>query len=506
MALKPTVKVMPHQQKAIDKASANDGNVLLVHSMGMGKTLTSIAIAEKLREEGKAKKVLAVVPASLRSNFVDNGIKKYTDNSVTMFGSVTEHNAYIYDKRIPNTDYYVVSYDMFRKDPHEYIDRTKADTVIIDEIHNFRNMETENYKKMMSARKKVCNVIGLTGTPFNNHPFDVVPALNIVTNEGHDLGTKKEEFQRRFVIKKDDSTHTLKNEAAMKQEFSKWVDYANIDDMNSDDMPDKIVKTVDVEMSPEQVQQYKFVMRRVPPHVRELIANNMPVNRKEAMWILPMITQARGVCNTPSYLDSSLPLSLAAEKSPKIKRVLDDVEQHLKETPDGQVIIHSHLVEGGTNVVSAGLKARGIKHVLFTGQVDHDERNKGIKAYNAGKVKVAVLSSAGVTGLNLPNTTFHAALDGHFNPAVIDQIEARGIRAGGQAHRPPGKRKVLVKRYQSVRPSNFLTGLGRVFKKEATVDQWIYTLANNKSEFNRQAEEIMKTAKAAFARYITNTR
>lgn len=56
--LKEDVSLLPHQVSAAQKTVARDGNIILAHKVGTGKTLTSIAAFEALKgetEEVKAK-------------------------------------------------------------------------------------------------------------------------------------------------------------------------------------------------------------------------------------------------------------------------------------------------------------------------------------------------------------------------------------------------------------------------------------------------------------------
>jgi superfamily II DNA or RNA helicase len=392
---------------------------------------------------------------------------------------------------------------MFRKDPHKYLDKTGADTMIVDEMHNFRNPNTINYQQMKSVRGRVKNFIGLTGTPFNNHPYDVVPLIDIVSNGKHGLGKNQKEFNQRYIAEQfqrdmkgkatGEKVNTVINKEHLQKELGKWIHHADSSDLNSDDVPKKVVQDINVEMSPTQVDHYKFVMRRVPYHVRERIRRGMPVSRKEAFHVLPMLQQSRNVMNGVHYLDKRIPLEVSAERTPKIRRVLDDIEQHMAETKDAQIVVHSHMLEGGVDVVSAGLKARGIPHGIFTGKVNKDERDQAVNEYNKGKKRVMLISSAGTTGLNLPNTTMHVALDGHYNPGVIDQIEARGVRAGGLAHREPERRNVMVRRYKSVFPDNWMHKMG-IRRKDVSVDEWMYGLAGNKQDLNNQVDTLLKSA------------
>lgn len=481
----------------------------------LGKTLSSINIADRLVREGKAKKTLVVVPASLRTNFVENGIKKYTTDKATTFGSIMEGRNHIDDVKIPDTPYYVVSYDMFRKDAHKYIDRTKADTLIVDEMHNFRNPNTANYQQMKSVRGRVRNFIGLTGTPLNNHPYDMVPLIDIVSNGNHHLGRNKKEFSARFIRKTPEydlrgkatgeMVETIVNKDRLSHELGRYMHHATNEDLKANDVPEKMVENVDVEMSPLQVKHYEFVMNKIPRHIRDQIRDGLPVNRKEAFHILPMLQQARNVMNGIHYLNKDISLETSAEQTPKIKKALDDIQRHIAETPDAQVIVHSHMLEGGTDVMSAGLKQRGIAHGLFTGKQGHEERDKAVRDYNSGKNKVIVISAAGTTGLNLPNTTMHVALDPHFNPAVIDQIEARGIRAGGQSKRKPEDRHVIVKRYRSVNPPKWYHKFG-LGQKDMSIDEWMYGIANNKQDLNNQVDDLLKTAELALFNYFKYVR
>ncbi|HET8686555.1 MAG TPA: DEAD/DEAH box helicase family protein, partial [Methanosarcina sp.] len=64
-----------HQQRVLDKLDKSDG-VIVAHTMGSGKTLTSLLAAEKAQAQNPKEDVIAVVPASLASN-MDKEIKKH---------------------------------------------------------------------------------------------------------------------------------------------------------------------------------------------------------------------------------------------------------------------------------------------------------------------------------------------------------------------------------------------------------------------------------------------
>ena len=222
-------------------------------------------------------------------------------------------------------------------------------------------------------------------------------------------------------------------------------------------------------------------------------------------------------------VNKDLTLEESAAKSTKVKRMLDDVEDHLKNTSDGQVVIHSELLQGGLDVVEAGLKQRGLEYGKFIGKgnagVTEKARQQDVDDYNAGKKKILLISSAGGEGLDLPNTTMVASLDGHYNPEKVNQVEARGVRLGGLSHRPESERKVLVNRYVGVLPLaktevahgiysnispdaifNRATNGGPLFynpfRRIKTVDQAMYEVAAQKAKGNDQLKGLFeKTSK-----------
>jgi superfamily II DNA or RNA helicase len=172
MGLKKDVKPREHQEQAVKRLLRSDGSLILAHDVGTGKTLTSIMGFEALRKKGKAKRALVVVPASLKRNFVEDGVKKFTTDSHLVLGNKQEaahggKNVKSIDEVTPQTaaTYNVVSYDMFKKDPEKYLDRTKADTVIYDELHRAKNETSKITDVIKKVRGKHRNFIGMTATP-----------------------------------------------------------------------------------------------------------------------------------------------------------------------------------------------------------------------------------------------------------------------------------------------------------------------------------------------------
>lgn len=502
--LRPDVQLQPHQHDAIQRFEANPtGGLLLAHGTGTGKTPSSAAIFEHLKSKGKARRALVVVPASLRENYIEGGVQKFTDSSATKLGPLHENGSHHIDGKLPNSHYYVVSNEMFRKDPHKYIDRTGADTVIWDEAHKGRSEQSLNFNAMRSIRPRVKNFIALSGTPVMNHPHDIVPLLDIVTNGKHRLGSSGQ-FDRMFVGQRV-NTHgplsafgigtktvepVLKNTRYLSEELNKHIHYVPVESV-AKSMPKKVVHNVEVEMSDHQKSLYDFTMSNVRPDIAHKIRNNIPVGSSEAKSILAKIIKSRQLSNSVHTMDKNHDPLRGALSTPKMQRMLDDVDSHLKANPKHKVIVYSNLVHGGVDATVAGLKHRGHDPGVFIGSTHQDkaERVQHIQDYLSGRRRVMVINSAGVEGLNLPGTTMHATLDPTWNPEVTTQQEARGIRSGSPV------KEVHVHRYTSVAPKRF----GFFKSPETTVDQWVYGVAARKTRLNNQLLGLLKKPEVAKA-------
>lgn len=503
---------MAHQEAAVQKLFDNKGRLILAHQMGSGKTLTSIYGFEKMRQAGKASKAVVVVPAGLRENFARSGIEKFTTSSFQVVGSPEERNRmsnYVRpDELGADKTYTVVSYEQMRRDPIGIMQRTGADTIIADEFHKTRNDQSQVYQSMMRARQLATNFIGITASLINNEPGEIAKLLNL--SEGGPP-TSPREFVRRYTRTVGTAQGFgggkkrvigINNPEEFAMQVVPKVDYFETGDIPGAAMPRKDVKNVYVPMSKEQYHLYQLALNKLGP-VQEYVTRRDPnITLKDAERVFTQLTQARQISNSVAMGRKDVTIEQAADRTPKVSRLLQDTQQHLKDRPDNAVVLYSNLIRGGVDVLSAGLKKAGIPHALFIGagtelgdgKVTNVSRSQGVEDFKAGKVKVIVLSGAGAEGLDLKNATAFYSLDGHFNPERIMQAEARARRLGGQAHRPPEQRVVDVRRYQSVVPSSEQPGVfGKMLGKAApqTTDEWAYNVAGRKFQTARQFYDVL---------------
>jgi len=475
--------------------------MLAIHGTGTGKTFSSILAFEKEKEKGKARRALVLTPASLRANYLNEGINRFTNSG----GQILEQPTSLPE----GVDYAVVSYAAFRRNPEAWLQAVQPDTLITDEVQRALNENTATHKALMYARERVPNFMGLTASSSSNSPADIVPLLQLATAGEHPIKSRRQ-FNKRFVktrktrergifggtVKRKD----LVNLKELKRSIGPVVHY--VEDLDASEKPVKDVETVPVEMSKDQVQVYHMAMKGVDPQIVAKIERGEPVSDSEAMRIFTRLLRARQVSNS-LHMAGRATAAEAAEQTPKIKRVLDDATQHIKSVGDAQVIMYTNFWNGGVDVLSAGLKARGIPFGVFAGKgqkgVTEESRQQAVEDFKSGKNRVLVITSAGSEGLNLPNTTMVQVVDGHYNPQRTRQAEDRGVRAGGLAHRPQAERRVQVRRYVSTLPKTFWQKI--TFRPPTrSVGQWVYSTANQKERLNRELQGVLQESSEHYER------
>lgn len=504
-ALNEDVKLYPHQQRFVDK---KENNVIAAHGVGSGKTLSAIARFEKLKGEGRANKALVVAPAGLRDNFGSQGVGKFTNSKYRMVGNKQElsnRNNKTYGKVDPNADYNILSYEMFRKNPAGYLKDSGADTIIADEFHRNKNEGTQTTDSLKALKGQYNNFIGLTGSVVSNSISDVQPLVDIASGGNSIVGASKKDFEKDFLKRNQSKAYQGLNEKRkpvigfnrereLQRELGKYIDYVDYDDIKElANMPDKNIEIHKVPISKDQAKIYKGLLND-NPNVKKMIMNKRieTLRDEEAAKAFSALIESRKLMNSVGSVRPGISLEESARITPKTKSLLDDLSEHLQETPDGQAILFSHLINGGTDTLEAGLKDRGIEYGTFLGKgnkgVTEEMRQQNIRDFNDRKKKVMVISSAGGEGLSLNDTTWEGVLDPHYNPEKMNQLEARGIRSGGLSHRHKDEREVDVNRYLATMPKTF----GIFPSRYKTPDEFIYEIAQNKDRQNQLLFNLLK--------------
>lgn len=494
-ALKKGVQLTPAQIDFAKFIADRKGIGIAAWMPGAGKTLGTIASFLNLRARGEAKVAIVLVPASLRVNFAEGGVKKFTTASYGIIGNRQEATARadMDVERMGKKDFYIISHDMFRANPDYYLKKTGADTVIMDEMHRVKDPKSVLNDVIEKVGPRVRNFIGATASPAMNKPFEAIELRNVISSPEERLSQTK--FTQKYIQRAPRDFWQrvrgwfggkLTGEITgfrHKEELAKILGKAfHFAEPKTKGMPKKEVQVIDVPMTLQQEKNYhRIMLKKLTSRERKILREGQLYPDREMIKILNKVMATRQLSNNARWVEGDSPIN-AASQTPKMLRMIRDISDHLKKRPDGQIIVASNFVGSGVRLMEAMLLKKGITFGRYYGKgqegITGETREQAIRNYNTGKIKVMIMSGAGAEGLDLPNTTMHLTMDPHYNPERITQQEARGIRRGGQAHIAPEKRKVIVKRYVSSPRVGF------------SIEKSIYEIAAKKKALVDQLKQI----------------
>ena len=173
----------PYQKDFIEmyptlKERFNLNGYLLSFDQGLGKTLTAISLAECLDKD----QVVIVCPNSLKENWayeIKEYFYKYEDEKLWR-DEVYVHGSkrYSFTKK---TKYIIVNLEAIPA-VYDLISDRKDSILIVDEMHNVRNMKGKRTLELLDLKSKLgkTDVLLMSGTPIKALPNEIVPSLMLI--------------------------------------------------------------------------------------------------------------------------------------------------------------------------------------------------------------------------------------------------------------------------------------------------------------------------------------
>lgn len=194
--IKYTLK--PYQRDFIEmyptlKNRFNLNGYILSFDQGLGKTLTAVSLAECLHKD----QVVIVCPNSLKENWayeIKEYFYKYANNEQLWRDEVYVHGSKKYSLS-QKTKYVIVNLEAI---PAIYsaVKPDKNTIIIVDEMHNVRNMKGKRTLELLELKKRIKNpdVLLMSGTPIKALPNEIIPSLMMIdplfTDEVADIYNK----------------------------------------------------------------------------------------------------------------------------------------------------------------------------------------------------------------------------------------------------------------------------------------------------------------------------
>jgi len=381
----------------------------LADDMGLGKTLQVIAFILSQRNKTETNTNLVVVPTSLVFNWQAE-VEKYAPSMkvLTLHGA----NRSIDMAEFDGYEIILTTYGTLLNDVR-WLKKYRFNYIILDESQAIKNPDSQRYKAacLLQSRNKIL----MTGTPIENHTFDLYGQLSFACPGL--LGTKQY-FKQHFSTPID-KFKNKKRAQELQQKTSPFI-LRRTKEQVAQELPEKTEVILYCQMGAEQRKVYDAYAQQYRDYLQHKKDEDIP---KHSMHILKGLTKLRQICNATALLNDEPAYGHA---SAKIDVLMEQVES---KAPHHKILIFSQFVSM-LELIKAEFEKRKIAHQYLTGQTK--DRAGEVEAFQTNEdVRVFLISlKAGGTGLNLTEADYVYLVDPWWNPAVENQAIDRSHRIG----------------------------------------------------------------------------
>jgi superfamily II DNA or RNA helicase len=389
-----------HQLNVANHLIKNRG-VIVVHSVGTGKTLSAISTAQCLLIKKIVKNIIVITPTSLQRNFI---------SQARMYG--------LDDDEINNNYIFYTIQGIVNSINNNDIINPSNSLIIIDEAHNLRTLNGSRFDVIFKYTKKAKKIMLLTATPLINYKHDIINLISLINCE---KPISIDAFQNLI-----DSTNPNDFINYVKNIFSFYIK----DNLKQDpNFPRKKVLEIFLPMNSDYYKTYLNVEKGQVSKIPDFKGKNINVFYN-------------GLRRVSNIIDN---------KSPKIEWII----RKIKNEPKAKFVIFSHFINMGIKPIMKWLDKKNISYAYITGDLSIDEREDAVELYNNNEVKILFISKAGSEGLDLKNTNYIIIMESSWNENAIEQIIGRGVRYKSHESLPESKRLVTIYKLYCVKPDEF---------------------------------------------------
>lgn len=174
--LNPKFKLFPYQNEGVRFLDKTNGNALIGDSMGLGKTLETLAWVAK--DDNMEKKTIIVAPKVVRRTWLQEAEKFFPGH----FKGAELIAEDIRKDRVPDLkdkNIVTVNYESLEKF-YPYLKDAGFNTVVIDESHRMKNPKAKQTKAIQKIAKEMKHRILLSGTAIKNKKEELFTQLDLV--------------------------------------------------------------------------------------------------------------------------------------------------------------------------------------------------------------------------------------------------------------------------------------------------------------------------------------
>ncbi|MEX2140890.1 MAG: DEAD/DEAH box helicase [Pirellulales bacterium] len=359
---------------------------VLADEMGLGKTMQAITAVRLLLHAGEIQSALLVCPKPLVSNWQREFSLWAPELPVAIIEGDQAKRQWQWN--LADVPVKIANYELLMRDREIVTDpRRSFDLVVLDESQRIKNRAGTTSEVVRSIGR--ARSWALTGTPVENSPDDLVGIFEFVAP-----GQIHREMRPR----------------AMGRAVADYI-LRRTKDRVLTELPPKLFRDADVELSLEQRQTYTMAEEEGVLRLTQMGEG------ATIQHVFELVLRLKQICN----------FDPATGESSKLERLVADLEEV---AASGQkAIVFSQWV-ATLEVLTERLRRFGV--CQYHGKVQPKKREGVIEQFQRDKRKHVILMSygAGSVGLNLQFCSYVFLYDRWWNPAVEDQAINRAHRIG----------------------------------------------------------------------------
>ena len=373
---------------------------LLADQMGLGKTIQTIALILKRKEEQQALPSLIVCKASLIDNWKDE-ITKFAANTISVH--IQRGSQRIWDEEeLSSFDVILSSYEQLLVTPRLY-KSIEWDLVILDEAARITNPDAQITNLVKDLKRN--SGIAITGTPFQNNIISIWSLMDFCIP-----GFLGEQF---------DFTENYRNDFESAEKLEKLISPIMLRRITKEvakDLPEMRVEIVTLTMCEKESEIYE--------NEKELLC-------KDDKLSLPAIIPLRKISAHHGLFSDNSSQLIPINDCSKYKYLIDLIES-IFSTNEKLIIFTSFHKMVDILIQDLSLRFQESYINKIDGRTPQEERQFIINEFNESKKNGALILNpkAAGEGLNIQQANNIIHYNPEWNPSIEDQANARAHRIG----------------------------------------------------------------------------
>lgn len=361
---------------------------LVLNDIGTGKTQSALWAADYLIKTKQVKKVLILSPLSTLERVWGDGIfLGFPNRSFVVMHGTAERRRRLLNE---DADFYIINHDGFSIIADDAVGM--FDLVIIDEAAVLRNPSTQRFKQFRKwiAKNPDARLWLMTGTPTPNDPTDAWALAKLVDSPNctqtytafrDQVMTKIGQWK---FVPRPDSMETVSNILQPSVRYTRDECF---------DLPETIIQTRQVSLTPEQDKYYKTMLKDLLVDVTRTRLSGGTISAvNEAVKVQKLVQIACGV----AYGDDGQNIELDA--SPRVKLVKELIEEV------GEKVIVFVPLTGTLHMLERELSKHWTVGVV-NGEVSSTKRDVIFKDFQDSKDPHVLIAHPGTMAHGLTLTT-----------------------------------------------------------------------------------------------------